>query len=69
MNFILDVVHVFILTNPERSGTDVWEVIIVYFNFSVWSEDVEVVTCCSSWSLGMNNFIKMIMNNLSEVNN
>jgi hypothetical protein len=69
MNFILNIFNVFVSTDPDWSGSDVWNVFLVNFVLFVWSQNVELVTSLFTWLLVVNNFIKVIVNNFSKINN
>ena len=68
MDFVLDVVLVLISTDPNWSGSNVWEVFVVDFVFFLWSQDEEFIVCWSAWFSSMYGLVKVIVNNLSKIN-
>jgi len=67
MNFILNVFDVFISADPNWSGSDVWNIFLINFVFFIWSQNIEFVTSLLCWLLVVNNFVEVIVNNFSKI--
>ena len=68
MNFILNIFKIFVSTDPDWSGSDIWEVLVIDLVFFVWSQDVEIVASFLSWFFVVYNFVKVVVNNLTKIN-
>lgn len=67
MNFVLNIFRIFISTNPNWSGSDVWNIILINFIIFIRCQNVEFVTSLLSWLLVVTNFVEMVVNDLSEI--
>jgi len=68
MNFILNIFNVFVSTDPNWSSPDIWEIVLINFVFFIWSQNIEFITALLTWSLVVNNFVEVIVNNFSKIN-
>jgi len=69
VNFVLDVINILITTDPNWSSSDIWKVFWINFILFLWSENIEVFISFLGWLVMMNYFIKMVMNDLTKINN
>ena len=71
-DFLLNLVFVFITTNPSRSGSEHWRLISVLFlNDIVRSarvQNLELLRCWGRWLLAVSYLIEVVVNNFSEIN-
>jgi len=69
VDFVLDVINILITTDPNWSSSDIWKVFWINFILFLWSENIEVFIAFLGWLVMMNYFIKMVMNDLTKINN
>ena len=67
MNFILNILNIFISTDPNWSGSNVWNIFGINFVIFIWSQDIEFVTSLLTWRLVMDDFVEVVVNNFSKI--
>jgi len=67
MNFILNILNIFISTDPNWSGSNVWNIFGINFVIFIWSQDIEFVTSLLLWNLVMDDFVEVVVNNFSKI--
>ena len=68
--FVLNVIDIFISTNPSRSCSQLRKIFSIQIEIKVWrSHLIKLIRWCDIRCLSVSNLIKMIMDNLSQINN
>lgn len=70
-DFLLNLVFVFITTNPSRSGSKYWRLIsVLFFNNIVRSarvQNLELLRSWSGWLLAVSYLIEVVVNDFAEI--
>jgi len=69
VDLVLDVLDTLFSADPGWSCSEMWEVLGVNIILLTLSEDVELITVWNRWGLRVDKFVKMVVNDLAQVDN